>query len=263
MPTPRLENYALNPRYGDGKFRRLIAIRSECHRAVVDLIDDFHRMRIFFSYPNGVIADVVGEMARYPKTSCPGALQSLRKFEGRSISGCAIRSFKPELPSHCTHLIHLMDLSVGMIARGESARTFQISVDDCDDLGRQDITVHAGRDDELCICVLGGEIVSPASHAGRSMFGGFGRWARKEFSGALSDMWVTAQMALFVSEGRKYIVDSEERRCVGDEPQRENSCFSYSRPQFPSARDMVGFTRDFSDKGLPSVAKISGFNSNE
>lgn len=218
------------------------------------VIDVFHDMDVTVTVEAGRVADIAGAMARYPNATCPGAAGALVDMIGRPLGGAARALAKAAMSRHCTHLRDCAVWTLAVLERGEGGFVVEFAVTDADDAGRQHLTMT--RDGVVCLAfeLEAMTIRAPSVHAGRAMFGGFNRWVEERFAGREADDWRMAQMAAFVARGRRWLVDLETRVPVGRETGREGVCHAFSRPSFPDALSMVGYTRDFSS-GLPPLAE--------
>lgn len=260
---PQLDHYPANPNYGSGTYRRRIVCRASPGGAWAHLFDDFHEMTFDLRVSGGFVSEVSGTMQRFPKTSCPGALASLEQITGAPIeNGARTAAGRLHHPSQCTHLAHLACLLISMLGRGGAEHIFEIAVGDPDERNRQSLTIECDGLPVLAWLFENFRLVEPEVYAGRALHGGFGNWIAKTFEGLEADLWRIGQMAVFVARGRARIVDGAEPRRVGDEPERENACFSYTRPAFPNARDNQGFVFDLSS-GLPPFGELARYQLKE
>ncbi|MCB2045302.1 MAG: DUF2889 domain-containing protein [Novosphingobium sp.] len=247
----RLTGYPPNPAYGTGVCRRRFGFVASPGRMTVSLYDDFHDMIVEIDHDGSVVTATAGAMRRFPKDTCPGAVALLQQFIGCDVTqGRSAIAGRFSRGAHCTHLIDMAALGLSAIQRGVADQTVELSVTDPDADHRQSLIVKVDGEVALSLELQGEAMVAPAQYAGRSLFGGFSRWADEQFTGFERDLWQMAQMMLFISHGRKFIVDGTTRIAARDEPHRKGNCFSYSDPAFQTALDMVGFFRDHTE-GLP------------
>ncbi|MCB2051415.1 MAG: DUF2889 domain-containing protein [Novosphingobium sp.] len=249
--SERLTSYPPNPAYGTGVCRRRICFTADRLRMTVSLFDDFHDMVVEIEHDGHSVTAISGEMRRFPKTTCPGAVALLQQFVGCLIAeGRAAIAGRFSRGAHCTHLIDMATLGVSAIHRDVKDECVELSISDKDEEERQTLIAHAQGSDPMVVELRNDVIVSPAEFSGQSLFGGFGRWADKRFTGFARDIWQMAQMIAFISHGRQYIVDGVHPIAARNEPQREGACYSYSKPAFDIAVDTVGYVRDHT-AGLP------------
>lgn len=249
--SERLTSYPRNPAYGTGVCRRRICFAASPGRMTVSLFDDFHDMVVEIDHDGVSVTGIAGEMRRYPKTTCPGAAALLQQFVGCVIAegrNAVVGRFPRG--AHCTHLIDLAALGISALQRGVQDECIEMAVADPDAEGRQSVSIEVDGEERLAFTIQNERLATPAAYAGQSLFGGFTRWADERFSGFERDLWQMAQMAVFISHGRAYIVDGTQQMSAKDEPHRKGACFSYSDPSFETALDMVGYVRDHTG-GLP------------
>lgn len=249
--SERLTSYPPNPAYGTGVCHRRICFAASTGRMTVSLFDDFHDMVVEIDHDGAAVTAIAGEMRRYPKTTCPGAVALLQQFVGCEIAEGrnAIAGRFPR-GAHCTHLIDLAALGISALQRGARDECVEMAVTDPDADGRQSVSIGVNGQERLAFTIRDEQLETPAAYSGQSVFGGFTRWADERFSGFERDLWQMVQMAIFISHGRAYVVDGTQRMSAKDEPHRKGACFSYSDPSFETALDMVGYVRDHTG-GLP------------
>lgn len=250
-----LEHYPSNPAYGSGTFRRRIVLSRQGAQLSAALLDDFHQMELTLSVADGVVADVTGQMERFPKTTCPGAVGAAQAaLRGMPTTGRATLIRGVDRGAQCTHLIDLAMLMLSWHGEDEARQVIEVALTDRDANGMQDLRITVDGAPALELELQRATIVSPAAHRGRSLFGGFARWADETFPPEQARLWLVAQIAVFVSEGRAYIVDGPNPRAAWSEPSRKGACFSYSDPSFGVGTDNVGYVRDMT-AGLPPLGK--------
>ena len=241
-----------NPDYGHGAFRRRLLYRSKGNERRLDLYDDYHDMSLFLTVGNGAVSSIEAVMRRYPKTTCPGAVAGLQRLVGVAIADGAETAWRLPAPSQCTHLRDLAAFSMTSWVNDIDFFRAEITVTDRDREQRQDVSVSMNGEVRLACRVGGDVIISPDKHAGRPILGGFRKWVFDSFDAQEADLWLMAQISILSSWGRQWIVDGEKRTMVGEEPEREGACYSFSTPAYPDAMSMIGYARDHSDK-LPPV----------
>lgn len=249
--SANLGHYPLNPAYGSGIYRRRITFSTWGNGIQVGVLDDYHEMAVALLVSDGVVADVVARMDRYPKTSCPGATAALTMLRGAAVDGDLPLS-ATDRSSQCTHLVDLARLGLSWLARGDTAQVVEVALTDRDAARRQHLVVEVDGERALEWLLEDESIVLPRDHRGRNLFGGFGRWVQETFPPAQADLWRIAQMAVFVARGRAYIVDGPTPRRVAEEPGRFGACHSFSGAAFDTAYDNTGYVRDMTD-GLPPL----------
>ena len=252
-----LQRYPLNPRYGQGLFRRRIVRSAAGRRASATLLDDFHEMEVALTVENGVIVGADGTMARYPKTTCPGACAALGALRG--LGAEELRA-SVDRGGQCTHLFDLatlvlpwfLSLDAGKAGLGERRQVIEIAVTDRDTDQRQRLELTVDGTTTLVWELCDEAIVEPVEHAGRELFKSYGRWVYQTFAPQDADLWRMAQMAVFVARGRQHVLDGPELHQLTQETIRRGACFSYSGAAFDLARDSIGYIRDLTN-GLPPL----------
>ncbi|WP_374413874.1 DUF2889 domain-containing protein [Novosphingobium colocasiae] len=265
MPLPRRTKVVpdlprpLNPDYGSGTFRRRLTYRVKAGpggaTARMHLLDVFHDMQVVIRVEAGRVAAVDGAMARHPNTTCPGAIAALQDLVGLPLIGAAQTLRQAAMSRHCTHLRDAASWVLGALERGEPDFITEFAVTDADAADRQHLTMTTNGVVRLALDLEAMVITAPAALAGRAMFGGFGRWVDATYAGREADDWRMTQIAFFVARGRRWRVDGDPGIAVGVEHSREGVCHAFTRPSFPDALSIVGFTRDFS-AGLPPVEEV-------
>lgn len=252
-----LSHYPANPAYGSGTFRRRFVLSRQGARLMCSLYDEYHTMDITLTVSEGVISDVAANMERFPKTTCPGAATALQALRGMAVSNHSTLLRGVDRGGHCTHLIDMAGIVMTWPLADGERRIIEVALSDRDAELRQQLLITVDGESALAWELRDQTIESPAAHRGRSMFGGYARWARENFPPIGASLCLLAQMAVFVGEGRAYIVDGTRPRPPGLEEARKGACFSFSDPAFAIARDNVGYVRDLSE-GLPPLSGLEG-----
>ena len=247
-----LNHYPPNPAYGSGTFRRRIVLTREGTRLSATLLDDFHTMDLALTVVEGVVVDVAGNMERFPKTTCPGAVAALQAaLRGKTVGGESALIHGVDRGGQCTHLIDLAMLALSWSGQDGAMQLIEVALTDRDGEGRQDLLITVDGAPALSLELQDETIKSPAAHSGRKLFGGFARWVDETFPPEQARLWLIAQISLFVAGGRAHIVDGPKPRRSGAEPTRRGACFSYTDPAFAVAIDNVGYVCDMT-AGLPA-----------
>lgn len=245
--SAHLDHYPVNPSYGSGVFRRRIVRSGAVGEARAELFDDFHEMAVALRIEMGVVAEARGRMARFPKTTCQGAIASLKRLHGRPAVAAPVDVDRRE---QCTHLLDLATLALSWFGAGAGEQVIEIALTDRDSRKRQHLDLRINGEIVLEWDLVDEVIVWPEVYAGTRLFGGFGRWIERTIGSGDADLWRMAQMAVFVARGRAYIVDGPEAHRVSEEPERQGACFSYFGAAFDNGRDNIGYVQDLSS-GLP------------
>jgi hypothetical protein len=207
----KLSHYCPNPDYGSGIARRRIRLVDRDGLLIATLYDNFHEMIVEMRHDGQSIAAVAGAMPRFPKTTCPGAIGQLTQCVGARITeGREGLARSVSRSQHCTHLLDLAFLGLAMLQRGETGRVFEVSVTDRTPEGRQEIAVSVDGELALSFVTVREVIAEPVQWRGVALFGGFGRWASGNFFGLEFDVWMIAQMAVLIAQGRAFLVDGQD-----------------------------------------------------
>ena len=248
LPNPK------NPLYGNGVFRRRIVYKVEAWGARIWLFDDFHDMDLAIAVAEGRVSDISASMRRYPKDTCPGAVAKLQAIRGIEVSNGQAGVRLVDKSRQCTHLHDLAGLTLSALARRSRDYLAEIYVAD-EDCAGQSIGVAIDGANQLDLIVKAGTIQMPESMCGSSLGEQFKQSLSSDTNGLKTDVWRMAQIAYFVSRGRRWIVDGSPRTRVGEEPAREGACHSYSRPSFPDSLSMVNYVANHTD-GLPPITVV-------
>ncbi|MBB3048346.1 hypothetical protein FHR99_002620 [Litorivivens lipolytica] len=241
--------FAINPNYGKGCFRRQILLRNEPGQVVAALEDDCHGFRVTLRHDGTLITDVQGETLRVPYTTCPGATEPLRALRGVAV-GSDARSINSQVSpfSNCTHLFDLSVLAIVHAGRRETERLYEVQVDDEVDGQPAQSVVWCNGEEMLRFTTQEWQIVGPECYAGRPLFKGFAAWANETFSGDLCEAAFVLHKGYFVSSARRYDA-SAMAGTRGDElPYIPGACHTYSEGRVQQAIRLPDTNRDFTDR---------------
>lgn len=249
------DRFLPNPDYGQGIYRRRIRLQASSYEVRADVFDDYHDMSCTMRHDDAVVTHVQAEIKRAPFSTCPGAINVVDELAGMPLS-ISRRQFYGEGRPHrnCTHIFDLVALAMKHALSGEALSTLDFVVPD---LVKSGAWVEAHRDGQRVHRWLVGDdntILAPNEYAGRSMFGGFVRWAESVFEGVALDLALHLQKVIFIARGRQYLLAQESENSIRDEPERIGVCYTFSEPQFSLAQSNPDYIRDFTD-GLPIRAE--------
>lgn len=219
---------------------------------VVALDDTHHAMWLLLEYRDYVVTAIQAAIERGPATPCGGATAGLQSLVGLPLAA-EVGVISELLPctSNCTHLIDLARLAMATARRGGSGSVeWRIAVPDLIgeakwvEIERDGIVVHRWR-------VADGVIKQPESLSGYPVMKGFYAWAREMFSGEELEAATMLQRGIFVSCGRKHIVDEAPPVPLRLSDGMAGACHSYSEANLASATNVIGYVRDFSDGIAP------------
>ena len=232
--------------YGEGIYRRRIRLTGSGGVARAELEDDFHHFAVTLTYKDGVITHAVGEAIRYPWTTCPGAIDPLRRLEGHPLSrsiGAPGRALNAR--EQCTHLFDLASLAITHAAAGRESRQYDIEIPDRVE-GKT--TVRLARDRQLVLTwdLDGMTILGPPPFDSQRLGRGFVQWAEAELDTELAEAAVVLRRACSISLGRSFPLDDIPR--ASDLADRTlGACFTFSPEVINQGTRVFGSTDEFSD----------------
>jgi len=148
-------------------FRRRIVVRPAPDWVRAQLEDDYHCLQVTIRHANGVAVAIEPLWARWPWSTCPGAVGELVKtFTGVALADFARRG---EKSSNCTH--HY-DLAVLAAAHAHDNRPliYDILVADPVDDGRHEAELRQNGSTVMHWALEGARIVEPEDIAGTDLF---------------------------------------------------------------------------------------------
>lgn len=210
-------------------------------------------MEVILSHDGATVTGTEAKMHRFPKTTCPRAIEALHQLRGFPLASDRKLLFDQiDRGSQCTHLLDMAALLLSAMARGLQKQVAEIAVTDRDRWSRQQVIIEVGGVCALDLKLCDETLTEPVAFSGRKLFGGYARWVEERFGRSEADLWHMAQMAVFVARGRAYVVDGPHPRNVRDEPMRAGACHSFSEPAFSIGHDNIGYVRDHT-RGLPTL----------
>jgi len=212
-----------------------------------DLEDDFHRFGVTVHHDGTTVLAVEGDSHRYPWTTCPSAVEPLRRLAGAPLTtALSALGEHGEARQNCTHLFDLSGLAIAHAARDASdVRTYDVAIPDRD--GNR-TTPELWRDGELVLHwdLAGRTIRGPAPFVDVSLRGGFLAWAEDAFDADLAEAASVLRRACDISLGRFMDLDVfETAEMLGD--QVRGTCHSFQPETMVKAVRVKGQTRDFTD----------------
>ncbi len=234
-----------------GTFRRAISLESSRGEVRGELADDFHHFAVRLAHDEERATAVEGESLRVPWSTCPGAVEPLRRMVGAPLSDRILDVFQHTRPrEQCTHLHDLACLALTHAARGETQRRYEVALPD----RIQDATEAVLRRDgeELLRWGLQGnriESASPGIFDGLSLatypFLDFLIDELRELPAIAEAAWIL-QRAIFVGAGRRRDFEGryeakELAAVLG------NACYALSPERVDEAKRVGDNLRDFSD----------------
>jgi hypothetical protein len=241
------DRYRRNPDYGSGVYRRRIRLHKSPGLIVADLLDDYHDMACTLRHDGVTIVKVDAHIRRAPFTTCPGAVAVARELEGVPLATGRKELFGGgRVQRNCMHIFDLIVLAMSQAQSVRQATELEFIVPDMADGGMIVSIVQDG--DTVLQWTIGEDriIAAPPECSGQPMFGGFTRWAEALFDGFQLELVLHLQKAVFVAQGRRYLLRDGTENPVRDEPERLGVCFTFSEPQFSRAKPIPDYARDFS-----------------
>ena len=246
-------NYPLNPRFGDGVFRRAIRLMKHPENdtdgcVIADMEDCNHGFSLTLTYAAGEVTGITPKARRVPFTTCPQAEQPLQQLVGQPLSHSTQALISQlDVSSHCTHWLDLALLAMAHAARdGVLQRQYRIDIPDETDSTLAEVscneqTVHRWQMRDWAI-------QAPTALAGNTLYRGFARWANATF--AHEDEREAAfvlQKGYFVSRARRFDLPNMAGEAAAGHTIMVGACFTYSEPHINTAKRTSGTTRDFTD----------------
>lgn len=245
-PAPE---YAPNPDYGRGAYRRRILLENRPGEARGALEDTNHGFRVTVRHDGEVVTAIEPEAVRIPFTTCPGAAERLK-----ALLGCSIRGSARDLTalaganSNCTHLLDLTILAIRHAASGEARRQWDVTVTDETEDG--DSIVSVDRDGEHVFEWHARHfyITQPEALQGRPLYLGFGRWASDYFEEEALEAAFIMQKGYFVAQARRFDLSAAAGEPAALSGQSmEGACYTYTRGVMERGERTADSTRDFSE----------------
>jgi Protein of unknown function (DUF2889) len=167
--------------------RRAIDLRASGRSVVAWLEDDFHHFGVELRHDGEKVVAVDGQAARFPRDTCPGAVDVLQEVVGMPLDKRATAlGLYTNMRMHCTHLYDLLGLAIAHAACGREHRRYEAMVPDREALDSTNAYSRLGgrtapqlyRDGQLVMSweVQDNLITGPAPYAGISMGRGFREW---------------------------------------------------------------------------------------
>jgi hypothetical protein len=152
-------------------FRRRFRVTPARDRVRAEVEDDYHHMVVVVHHQSGIATAIEPTMVRAPWTTCPGAIEQLRRtFTQIPLSAFAARG---ERPTNCTHL---HDLAMLAAAHADDAAQLVYDVLVSDPVeGRRYAELRRNGVADLRWSLDGFQIAEPAELAGMTL-DKLGKW---------------------------------------------------------------------------------------
>ena len=220
-------------------YRRRILIEPGPDCVTAELEDDYHRMVVTLRHRDGVIEHVESAMKRAPWTSCPGAMEQLKRtFVGQPIEGIARVRGKT---LNCTHLHDLALFAAGHAGENTDIAYDIVVSDPVHDRRRATLDRDGDRVLDWTMDAVG--FVAPPSIAGRSPYE-LNDWIAT-LDRAGQEAARILRWASMIAHGRQMDIpahSSADRFPSG-------TCFTFQPGVAPGARRLAGADIDFSAPG--------------
>jgi len=239
--------------YGTGCYRRAIRVRCEGDAVVGDLADDFHHFAVRVRHDGAAVTEVSGDGVRVPWTTCPGALEPLRRMEGVALSQPLLQLVRhTPAREQCTHWHDVACLAIVHAWRalrgGNPVRRYDVELADRVD-GETPCAIRRDERPLFVWRVRGLQIVDGAGSA----FTGL-QIGRPEFREALATqsdpdlqeaIWVLYRAA-FIGLGRRW--DFDQLKTAAEFSSLAGACHTFSPERMADARRIRGTVRDFTER---------------
>lgn len=216
-------------------FRRRFRITPHGRWVASEVEDDFHCMRLTIHHDGERAIRVEPEMVRAPWTTCPGAVDQVKKtFTGLALDQFPLRA--EEKTFNCTHLYDLA-LLAGAHAHDAKALTYDILVSDpVDGVARAELRLNGTP--VLAWSYAGFKIVEPSCLAGTSLEK-MRTWI-DTLDPATAEAARILRWGSFLAHGRVIPMDQQD-----DASRMPPNCYTFQPERAVQAR-RVGVIRDFS-----------------
>lgn len=196
--------------------------------------DDYHHMAVVVRHENGIATAIEPTMVRAPWTTCPGAIEQLKRtFTQIPLSGFAARG---ERVTNCTHLHDLAMLAAAHAGDAEPLVYDVLASDPVD--GRRYAELRRNGVAELRWTFDGAQIVEPAELAGTRL-DQLGTWTAsldpRRREGARILRW-----GAMIAHGRAIPIERQS-----DASRFPANCHTF-QPENAARARRVGEIRDFS-----------------
>ncbi len=242
------ESYPENPSYGSGCFRRRIRLHATDREVIAELEDHHHGFRLRLQHDGQQVTAVDAETLRIPFSTCPGAVEPLRKLRGLPISADSQTLLSQSDPAaNCTHLYDLCLLAIARAASGPGEHLYDICIGDETETRAGVAEIHLnGQLLHRWLC-RDWTIIEPSELAGKALYKGFSSWANAAFSGDAQRAAFALQKGYFVSSARRYDMDAMAGEAANDSRDfMYGACYTYTSPQIDQAKRLANTVRDFS-----------------
>jgi len=237
----------LNPDYGNGIFRRRIRLAGYEGRVCAELEDCNHGFRSTVHHDGDRVTEVEAEALRIPLTTCGGATGPIGNLVGTPVKS-SVRAIASAVDprANCTHLYDLTLMAIVHALRGACTWQYDMEVDDQVAGGASQSRVF--RNGELVMSWMVDQWqITEGPFLGRPLYKGFSNWAHDAFQGDDKEAAFALQKAYFVSEARRYNMNSMAGSPATNQADMLGVCYSYSSPVVDKALRTQNSVRDFTN----------------
>lgn len=216
-------------------FRRRFRVTPGVDAVRTELEDDFHCMNVTVFHRDGVATGIESGMERAPWTTCPGAVERLKKtFTAVALDRFADRGEKRE---NCTHLHDLATLGAAH-AFDAKPLAYDVLVSDPVD-GRNAAVLRRNGETVLRWSLVNGRLIEPAEIAGLTL-DKLGSWIAS-LEPQLQEAARVLRWGAMIAHGRAIPLEkqSDARRMPA------GNCYTF-QPEMQLKAQRIGEIRDFS-----------------
>lgn len=238
----------VNPRYGEGLYRRRIRLTRSDQQLGAELEDDCHGFRLRLEHDGHRVTAVSGDALRVPLNTCAGALQPLQALVGVALDAPVadiVASVAPR--SNCTHLFDLSLLALAHWPQPEPVRIYDVEVVDQAEQGtaaRAEVFLNGVSLHRWQLVRM--NIVEPLAYAGRPVLRGFSAWANDAFAGLEREAAFVLSRGVFVACSRMFDMSNIGGQSALNHTHMLGACYSYSEGVVEHAIRNHDTVRDFS-----------------
>ncbi len=238
-------------KYGEGCYRRCIVLDAAVGSVRGELADDFHHFAVSLRHDGRTAGRLEGEAVRVPWTTCPGALEPLRRMEGAPITRTlADLTAHTRARAQCTHLHDLACLAIAQAARfAEGAaprRRYDATLPDRTD-GRTRATLARDGETILEWQLQKSRITDASLDAFTGLeLGGIGlvRLIHRELDPDIAEAAWILQRAVFIGAGRRHDFEAMPAASVFAQVVGA-ACHTFDPARVDDAHRNRGTLRDF------------------
>ena len=243
----------------------MIDLQSFGDKVVAWLEDDFHHFGIELRHDGDKVTAVKGMAERYPRDTCPGAVDILQEVVGMPLDERSTALGQhTNMRFHCTHMYDLLGLAIAHAACAREHRRYEAMVPDRQALaGANADSRFAGptrpelyRDGIQVMSwqVEGNLITGPADYAGISLGRGFRQWTETLGLDEAEAAHVLRRATL-IALGR--LIDLQAIPLEGVKG-TEGVCHSFQPEVARHSGRMIASTRDYSNNPQGLLLNIDG-----